>query len=362
MVAQSNDDVFEQFIRDTCIDPPPELIETCANALAPGPKVANSGVVGGAGASSNAAAYLKRKSIEKRDEEEESSGAGASADFDLGKLSLFTNFSYLDGERDKTILENGFDTSQYGLTAGADYRINNKLFAGGAIGFTQAEMSFKNDSGSLDTDNLAVTFFGNYLFNNSITLDGYFGAASLSYDSTRRVTFGLIQEDAVASYDGKQYSIGATANYTYYYRAWSITGVGKLDYVNTETDSYSESGGGGLNLIYTSQTIESFTAKLGVNATYAWSQSWGVLMPQARLHYVHEFLNDGRTVTTALVLSPQSSVDLKTDDPDRDYLIGGLGASMVLPGGMQTFVDLEFLTGHSYISSWTATAGVRWEL
>ena len=101
---------------------------------------------------------------------------------------------------------------------------------------------------------------------------------------------------------------------------------------------------------------------MGIQAGYAISMHWGVLQPQARLNYVHEFSNNSRSVGSALVLAPEYPITLSTDEPDRNYILGAIGASTVLPGGLQTFLDVEFLSGHSYLSTWTATAGVRWEL
>jgi uncharacterized protein YhjY with autotransporter beta-barrel domain len=364
-LGQTNDDRIEDYIRTIC-DPelrPPELDAVCAAATA-GPVFGNAGSVGASGTTSNVSAYLKRRAIEKREKEEESeqTGGGASADTRMGRVGIFANLNYLDGKRDTTTLENGFDISQFGIVAGSDYRFNNRLFAGGALGFSQTENKLNNDAGSLDTDNLSLTAYSNYLLKDNLSVDGYLSVAGLSYDSTRHVVSGTIDENANASYDAQQFALGATGSYSFYVKSLTLSGVAKLDYISTDIDAYDETGGGGLNFSYEKQSIESLTSKLGIQASYAWSQSWGVILPQGRVHYIHEFSNDSRSVESALVLAPQSTVTLTTDEPDRDYFIGAIGASAVLPGGMQTFVDVEFLSGHAYLSTWTATAGLRWEI
>jgi uncharacterized protein YhjY with autotransporter beta-barrel domain len=369
-LAQSNNEKIEQYIRDTCeevlqteVPTDEDLFQTCTAALAPGPKIGNAGSVGASGTTSNVTAYLKRRAIEKREKEGgEETGGGASADTILGRLGIFANLAYLDGERDTTPLENGFDISQFGLVAGSDYRFNDQLFTGAALGFSQTENKLNNDAGNVDSDNISLTAFSNYIIQDDLAVDGYLSLASLSYDTSRRVIFGLIDENATASYDGQQFAAGAAGNYAHYVRAWTLSGVAKLDYISTDIDAYSETGGGGLNFRYEKQTIKSFTSKLGFQASYAWSQTWGVVLPQGRLHYIHEFSNNSRSIETAIVLAPQSTVSLTTEEPDRDYFIGGIGASAVLPGGMQPFFDFEMLSGHSYLSTWTATAGLRWEI
>jgi uncharacterized protein with beta-barrel porin domain len=363
--AQTNDDLIKDYILTICQGEviPDNLIETCAAAQEPGPKIGNAGSVGASGTSSNVAAYLKRRAIEKREKEEsEETGGGASADATLGRVGIFANLAYLDGKRDTTQLENGYDISQFGLVAGSDYRFNDQLFAGGALGFSQTENKLNGDAGNVDSDNISLTAFSNYIIRDNLAVDGYISLASLSYDSTRHVVFGAINENATANYDGQQFALGAAGNYAHYVKSWTLSGIAKVDYISTDIDAFSETGGGGLNFRYEKQSIDSFTSKLGIQASYAWSQSWGVILPQGRLHYIHEFSNDSRSVESALVLAPQSTVALTTDKPDRDYFIAGIGASAVLPGGMQTFLDVEFLTGHSYLSTWTATAGLRWEI
>jgi hypothetical protein len=54
------------------------------------------------------------------------------------------------------------------------------------------------------------------------------------------------------------------------------------------------------------------------------------------MEYVHEFLDDQRSVGFRLVedLSGNRYVD-QTDPPDRDYVNLGVDVSMVLPNGMQ---------------------------
>jgi outer membrane lipase/esterase len=366
-LAQTNDTTIEDYIFSVCQAEvvPADLIDVCANALAPGPKVGNAGSVGASGTTSNVAAYLKRRAIEKREKEEEESeqtGGGASADTKLGRVGIFANLAYLDGKRDTTQLENGFDINQIGIVAGSDYRFNDKLFAGGALGFAQTENTLNSNAGKVDSDNVSLTAYSNYTIQDNLAVDGYLSVGALSYDSTRKVVFGAITEDANASYDAQQFALGASSNYSFYVKSLTLSGIAKVDYISTDIDAYDETGGGGLNFSYEKQSIESLTSKLGIQASYAWSQSWGVILPQGRVHYIHEFSNDSRSVESALVLAPQSTVTLTTDEPDRDYFIGAIGASVVLPGGMQTFVDVEFLSGHAYLSTWTATAGLRWEI
>ena len=60
------------------------------------------------------------------------------------------------------------------------------------------------------------------------------------------------------------------------------------------------------------------------------------------LEYVHEFLDDQRSVQFSFVQDPQNRRFLfETTPPDRDYLNLGLGVSMVLPSGLQPFLNFR---------------------
>ncbi len=83
-------------------------------------------------------------------------------------------------------------------------------------------------------------------------------------------------------------------------------------------------------------------------------------MPQMRVYYVHEFMNDARSIASALTLAGSNRTG-KTDDPDRNYMLWGGGLSTVLGYGVQLFVDYEQLSAHRFLDSWTVSGGIRME-
>ncbi len=78
------------------------------------------------------------------------------------------------------------------------------------------------------------------------------------------------------------------------------------------------------------------------------------------MEYVHEFLDDQRSVGFRLVedLSGNRYVD-QTDPPDRDYVNLGVDVSMVLPNGMQPYLFFRELLAYRDRSSHTITVGLR---
>ena len=103
-------------------------------------------------------------------------------------------------------------------------------------------------------------------------------------------------------------------------------------------------------------------ARQGARASYAISNSWGVLVPQARFEYEHEFEDDARATITALNLDPaRNSFIVFNDAPDRDSFNIGAGLLFVLPNGWSPFIDYEGQVGYRDASRHRVTAGLRVE-
>ena len=134
----------------------------------------------------------------------------------------------------------------------------------------------------------------------------------------------------------------------------------RLDYSGTYIDDYSESGGAGLAMKYQSQDIQSFKSTLGFDTTYAVSAPWGVVLPRIQAGYVHEFLNERRTVHASFIQDTGNfDLQFETDKPDRDYFVIGAGVSTVLAHSAQLFVNYERIEGNRYMNSYTVSGGVR---
>jgi outer membrane autotransporter protein len=129
-------------------------------------------------------------------------------------------------------------------------------------------------------------------------------------------------------------------------------------------DGYDENdrNNTGLALSVSKQKATSLVSILGVRGSYAISTSWGVILPQVRLEYEHEFEDDARATLTRFTLDTRNTTfAVINDSPDRNYFNGGLGLLLVLPGGVMPYVDYEGLVGYSGFDRHRVTAGLRLE-
>src|SRR5262249_19532184 len=135
-----------------------------------------------------------------------------------------------------------------------------------------------------------------------------------------------------------------------------------------EVDSYQEridssAAGSGLALNVGSQTVESFTTSLGGQASYSWSTPIGVIVPTVRFEWLHEVLNDARSIKANFVQDPTrgtgTTITWKTDRPDRDFFIVGAGLAATFPRGFSAFVLYETVVDLRDVTEHHVVGGVR---
>jgi outer membrane autotransporter protein len=301
-------------------------------------------------------------------------GGAAGADL-VGKWGFFANAHYGFGDRDGTAREDGFDYDRWGLTAGADYRFTDNFIVGGLLSYSSVNSNFDTSravpGGGVDADAWGLGLYGTY-YTESFYVDALVGYNQTDYDIDRRILLPLgnnpgpaavpASRAAKASTDSNDWTFSLGGGMDFSSGNLTYGPYARLNYVNVSIDGYSERGADGLNLTVDDQDWESLTTTLGGQLSAALSQSWGVLVPQLRVGWVHEFQNDANTFTAFYTADPRRNpLFSRTDNPDRDYAELGVGISAVLPNGIQAYFDYQTLLGHEYINDHLFGVGLRTE-
>ena len=310
-------------------------------------------------------------------------------------LGLFANGLFSVGDRDPTRNEDGYHFHTYGVIAGVDYRFTPKLVLGGAFTY----QSINNDlddtttlannvptsvnGGSADTRSYGFSFYGTYYVLEQFYVDGMLGFSWNNYSLDRVIRYGLgttpsgtgpggttplVNQIAHADPDGHQFSFSVGAGYDFKQGALTFGPLARLQYLKLNIDGYQEKinntqPGFGWALAQASQDVESLTTVLGARAAYAISTGLGVLLPQVRVEWEHEFKNNSRLLTAQFINDPQRQpIRFTTDNPDRNYANIGVALSATFRGGLAAFIDYETVVGLANVSVHAITLGIRGEL
>jgi len=296
---------------------------------------------------------------------------GAAGDIEdlSGNWGVFINGNISFGDKDKTDKEAGFEFDAQGITAGIDYRISAQAIIGFAAGISTNESEFTDGSSGMELEGVHVMLYGTYYQSEHFYLDGLIKAANNDFTTRRKVSRrnDLLQE-ALSETTGQEYSGSLSAGFEYNAGGLSYGPYGRISYTRVLIDAYTETAsnpgrkGSGSMLSLGDQSLDSATAAAGGQLSYAISGSRGVLSPQLRVEWGHEFSDKSREISAQFVHDPSSSrFVVATDQPDEDFVNLGLGLSAVTAGGRSGFLEYETRLAQQDISQHWIRAGVRFE-
>lgn len=296
-------------------------------------------------------------------------GQGSAAGQPGTGFGLFVNGDYQFLNKDNTRFETGFEQHTAGTTFGADYSLGGRAVVGAAISYAHEFGDYAGVAGGFNNDAYGISLYGTVVPFDNLFIDGFVGYTRKEYSIDRRINFqfpsaGGNTRVALGRIDGKthsdEFNIGTIIGYDFVIKNFTLGPRVGVNYLDRRISGYQEDGSTGLELIYGNQNISSLTTNVGVFASMAINTQWGVLVPQGTFEYLHEFLNDQRSVGFKFVDTlSQPRFLFQTDTPDRDFFNVGIGAVFVLPSGMSTFVNVRQLLGYDTRRATNVTVGLR---
>ena len=310
------------------------------------------------------------------------SGGAAAGDVAGSRFGWFLEGTYNKGDRDQTANENGFDFDSTSFTLGLDY-----LFDAGVIGVSVGIDDYQADfddnlvvsGGDIEVEGTSGSIFGAW-FGEKFYVDGLVTVGSLDNDMSRALVYSSTDSCIppvacppqnrilTGETDGDFLSAGASFGYEAVRGNWDITTSLSVAYRDIEIDGFDETdtSGGGMALRYTEQAIKSLRSILGIAFTGNFSRSFGILSPQFRAEWHHEFEDDPILIGARYVIDDEvnssdcfSCVMWRSDDVDTDFGVLGVGVSAVFSRRIQLYATYDALVGMDHITSNTISLGLR---
>lgn len=283
------------------------------------------------------------------------------------RLGAFVNGNYNTGNVDSAFNQLGYNFNSGSVTAGMDYRFTKDLILGTAFTYTRTESGFDRNGGSLDSNAYTGAFYGTFYATDSLYFDGIATFGGINYDSIRNIQYAVptegVNTKAKANPDGEQYSVSLGTGYNFAVQEWTLNPYARVNYIKLEVDRFKEQGGDGWAMGFGDQTVESVTTTLGGQISYALSTPWGVLMPNIRGEWYHQYKDNSRNISVRFLGDTTSGLSFNTvtDSPDRNYFTVGTGVSGTFAQGLTAFLNYDTLLGYRNIESHLFTVGARLE-
>ncbi len=303
---------------------------------------------------------------------DEDKGRDKEVGLDFSRWGFFATGTILTGSRDAIGSSSGFDFGSRGLTAGADYRVGDKLILGGAVSFNKSDSKLDGGRGKLDTSGFSLTGYGSFYLANEAYADIALTYGSNSYDLSRKILFNLggqqVNQTAKGSPDGNMFSLSVTAGRDFANGAWTFGPYLRGTYTKLDFDSYTErmsnptGAGAGLALAVSGRSLTSREGVLGGKVAYASSQDFGILSPNLSFEYVREFADSPDNLITRFANDPTGTPIVVSGDPvDKQYFNLGIGLSAVFANGRSGYVYVEHRAGQAATTQNSIALGLRIE-
>jgi len=291
---------------------------------------------------------------------------GAAGDDGGPRFGAFLSGTWGTGNVDNTRKLIGYDYDLGGLTAGADVSFE-KFVVGAAFSWLRSESDFKHNQGNVDADSYDGSIYATLFPIDGLYFDAIVTYGATDFDTKRKIQYtdssGTVSTNAHANSDGWQVAVSGGVGYDVELQALTITPYFRAGYARLEVDGFSEHGGAGWSLRYDSQNVDSVTTTLGSEVAYAFSLPFGVLVPQLRGEWIHEYEDNSRSVGAIFRgdTSTQGKFHLYTDSADSDYFTFGTELAATFANGIGAYAAYDLLLGYSDVESHKLTVGGRIE-
>lgn len=280
-----------------------------------------------------------------------------SGDEGLGSdWSMYVNARLDRNERDRSGNEDGFDQDGRALTVGFDWRTSATTHLGAAVVYGRRDMDYSNDSGALDTTEVALNLYAGWQGGNGYYVDSLLSLTHRDHDQLRRIAYGLgpaaVDQRFDSSFDAEERLLALTGGFQFNRGASTFDPYVRVELVDADSDGYTEvsrnplANGGGWAM-EVDALDENFTRGiLGLRWSHAISTGNGVWLPFVDVSWVKVSGIDADAATVRYAGDRSNVVNtarlnflMEADQEDDSYGSAALGLSAQWANGWSGFAS-----------------------
>jgi uncharacterized protein YhjY with autotransporter beta-barrel domain len=271
----------------------------------------------------------------------------------------FVSGIYSKVDQEKTGFFDGYDSDLYSGSVGVDHRFSNGLVLGLAAGYVGGETNlFPNASssgGKIDNDGLSLSPYLTYAYRN-FYVDASYAYGYQDYDISIGLTNG--SPNLTSKTEGHSHSIYVKPGWDFYSGLFTHGPTFSASYQNTTTDAYTLTNGNAAEQqALDAQTQESLLLGPGYHVNYNYIRGLWRIIPELRLSYDIEMLDDNRSVTVRTGSLGTVSSDTRATG-NMNYLRPGLGLQSIWNDRIRANVGYDFTQGEDDYAAHTVSTSL----
>jgi autotransporter-associated beta strand protein len=254
----------------------------------------------------------------------------------------------------------GYRSFSAGFTAGVDFRIMENLLVGLNLGYSNTDTSIGGTGGNININTIPFNAYGAF-FKNGFYVNGALGYTHNSYDMQRNIAFGTINRTANASTGGNQFQLGVDGGYDVKVGNAIFGPMLSVQFATLETQAFTESNAGALNLKVASQSATSVQTGLGARASYRGKVGNVTVKPQVSVAWQHEYSDNTRGLNASLAQGSSNMTFNTISNPGKNFAMVNAGVSARFSKRFVANVGYTGEVGRSNAANHGVSAGIRFE-
>lgn len=240
---------------------------------------------------------------------------------------------------------------------GAGYYLGERTVVGVLGGY--ADSTVQGGGSGADRAKVETTQVGLYTrhgFGEHYVL-GIVNYGRQEYDTNRLIDIGVVQQ-STASYGANQLGTLIEYGQNRIFGNFVAQPLVAMQYINQQTDSFTEQGAGGSSLAVAGRTDDSLRGSIGARLLMPLEFADGRrLVPEVSGRFMHEFLDGSQTIGATFAGAPGTPFTIQGVSAGENFVLYGAGASYTLTRHVSLY-------GHyigqatSQLTSHTGTGGL----
>ncbi|WP_445372764.1 autotransporter outer membrane beta-barrel domain-containing protein [Methylomonas sp. HW2-6] len=282
-------------------------------------------------------------------------------------LGFFLNGQFEWVDRSSILVQRGYRSALYGVTAGADYRFSQRFLLGTSIGYGNTYAEVANNGGDQSIGGYTASLFSSLNLTDNWYIDAVGNLTYNQYHTNRTTAYtdanGIaVNETAKSKTDGWQQQFSLSSGYDLPVGEWTFGLRARGEYARISIAGRKEHGANlGMNLIIDDQKYDSLTSAVGAVVMRSFSLPFGVLVSQINVEYERQWIDKLPSMKTGFADQPNVKFTTASYVVDQDYLNVRAAVSAQLPYGGSAFVQYDTTLGLENTSRHAINAGVRFE-
>jgi|TARA_R110002095_G_scaffold216569_1_gene214636 outer membrane autotransporter protein len=250
--------------------------------------------------------------------------------------------------------EDGYWTQA--MTIGLDRKLGPSTAAGAAASYLLSQTS-PAGGGRVESEGAALSLYGTHRTDHGIWVDAFSAFSVSDVDIDRRASVGAVALRANGNTMSRAIVLGATLGIDIELEGQTpdgtsladlvMTPLASLEFSETKTDGYSETGDAALAATVRDLRQTSMRSALGLQLAKEYELSDASVQPFLRAVWTHEFKDEATSITSSFVSAPTNLMTSQDTNVAQDWVRLGAGTILSRHDGWRFEVDAETDIGRS---------------